>query len=386
MPKTNNVIKADCTLPELQARIEELAGGKTLKELLNEGLLRRADGTPFLEEGHTLSFEPDQKRYNEPEYDALMAAKEGGAFLYTKIDHASPRPCFIKGDGENVKITAPLEDNEVVKVMSEACGNVKKPDPVKRPGIGNRIRNFFKRGGTPEMNAYKQYQKDLKAYNEFTARIGKQAESMKKAGKAYAETVAEEIHTGKDFKQTVNVGIELKERYDRMTIAPCAVGEGEVSRANDLLNDTRVLLAPVHIGIMTSFVSDKKGVSKGLAAMTAMDLILSERHANGYEKGDGKTVNPGPLEKILNNVGENEFINMIAENDVFKAETKDMNSKKLDDFVTKNQVHTLSNKVLKSLAGSDKKTGPSPDQPELGKNAKTVEEPGNKNVPSVGGK
>lgn len=348
MPRTTNLIGKDCKLPELQAKIEELAGGMTLKELLNNGYLVNADGTPFLSPGQTLTPEADQKRYNEPEYDALMAAKEGGVFLFADRTTAFAKPHFIRGGEDSVTCTDKLSDKEVDGIIKDNIPEVKKPDRVKRPHIFNRIRNFFSKNGTPEMNSYNKYKADLKKYNEYAEKLKNTQDKVKGCAVSAAQKDAASVHTEKTFKQVVITGAELKDRYDRIKLNPCEVKEGEVSRAGDLLATTKRSLEPVAMGIMTKFIENKAKLNRGLASMAAVDLIIKERLANKRE--DGRII-PGPLEQKLNKDGEEKFIDFIADDPAFKNATKDMTSKKLDEFVSKNKVNELSKDVFKSIVG-----------------------------------
>lgn len=349
MIHSNRLIGADCRLYDIHQEIERLAGGIPLKELINKGMLVDADGNPFVREGEELGFEENQQRYNEPEAEALMAAKTRGVFLYTDMTKADTKPILIHGDETEVSYTDPIEPEDMENAVKMVTEPVDEPARVSRPGLWNRIKNVFKPGGTPEMNKYNQYKKDLQKYNEYRAKVAATAEKLGQHGADIAYKEAEKVHTKKDIKQVVNLGVDLKARYDRMNIPACEVKDGEVSKVNDLLTDTKVLLAPVHLGILTKFVDNPAKVKKGLAAMTALDLVLRERRANGYVKGDEQPVIPGPIEQKLNNMGETKFIDYIAENPVFKDETKVINSKMLDEFVSKNKATELSGKVFSDI-------------------------------------
>lgn len=337
---------ANAPFTEIQNQIEALAGGKSLASLINEGLLRRADGTPF---DPVDPEEENQREYIGSQNEALEAASNGGVFLFTSLRSSTPKPHFISGNGKQIVCEEFLEPNEVEKKVGEAMGLPKRPDVVKRPGFFNRLRNFFSKNGTPEMNAYKQYQADLQRYNELSVSVTENYQMMSADLHDMAARHSADVHTAKDFRQVIAIGTAVKDRYQKLNPRPCEAVNRIQSQIGDLRNDTINSLEPVVTGIGTKFILEPQKVTKGLAAMTAMDVIMRERVANGYKKASDAPVIPGPIEQKLNKVGSAQFIKMIAENEVFKAQTSDMNSKKLEDFVTKNQAYNLAADVTNDI-------------------------------------
>ena len=341
------------TVENLAAALSELAGGKSIGEMIADEQIVRADGTPFF-----LSDPDDEIGVEVALVEMMETMKETGIYVYPNAKAEEPKPYLFTIN----KTTGELEKSEELRgeysieqagrMMADRLDSVEAP---VKPGVGNRImdwirRNVFRTEGTPEMIEYRDLKEQYKESMEEKRRHAEVGETLKKHAAEMRNAAWKKEVSHKHVLDYTGYLSNQKREYEIAKLPASDAGNG----LDELRKDAPKRLFDIVEAGTKTHVREPEKVRGYIAAIVALDLVMMERRGRENDpkirnKDDNGRIIAGPMERALNKDKE-KFIESVEKDPNFKEIVGEPTPKSICDFIDYNGSRDICEAITKEAA------------------------------------